>query len=260
MATTLHRFAVQVPNPTDAKTVALLRLERSKSTTLLKNYGKEMPTRALKVGRAGIALDCCAEGGETEIKVALDARSSAEVHVVIEAETGGAAGMAVFNLVDQRDGVDVGGVTLVCFDPPPADLPGSVVAPANPCPLVLAKPAYAVLPEADPAKPATAVDLASAREIDLVVPVTPSGKSITTDTRIYLEHLGASGAGFAPGTWNAGTLRPGDVFLATWRVTLDAPGLPTLRASVVASSAKTDPVRLDVVLADDPKRRLRVVR
>ena len=256
MTTKIHRFAVNVPNPTPKKVGVLLRLERATGIDL-NAYGAAS-SRALKVSHAGIARGPCADRGEERIKLTLDPRTSVDVYVVIESETGGKPGAATYNLVDNRGGVDVGGVMVACIDPPLVDAPGQPVKPRRPSPVVLANALYAVLPGEDPAKPASAADLAGLSEFDLVAPVTPASKQALTDVRIYLEHLGASDAGFAPGTWNAGTMQPGDVFYATWRLTLSSLNSGAFRASVVAAAAKFDPVRLDGVLKVMGKRGNRV--
>lgn len=256
MTTKIHRFAVNVPNPAAKKVGVVLRLERVTGFDL-KAYGARS-SRALKVAHAGIARGPCADRGEERIKLTIDARASVDVYVVIEAATGGKPGAAIYNLVDSRGGVDMGGVMVACIDPPLVDAPGQQVNPRKPSPVALANALYAVLPGEDPAKPASAADLAGLSEFDLVAPVTPASKQALTDVQIYLEHLGASDASFAPGTWNAGTMQSGDVFYATWRLMLPSLHSATLRASVVAAAAKFDPVRLDGVLKVMGKRGDRV--
>lgn len=244
---TVHRFTVNVPNAGTKKASVVLRLEVARGTGALKNFGAAASVRQLKVVHAGITRDSCAKRGVEEIKLMLDPRSSTDVHVLVETAPTGKPSAVVFNLIDNRGGKDVGGAMLACVEPSLLEQPGAVILPRRPCPVTMAQGPYAVLAGGDPSHRAAAASLAGVSELELVAPITNRTAKPLHDVQVYVEHIGASDTAFTPGTWSVGTLNPDDVFYATWRMHI-APGTEVLRASIVAVSQKTDPVRLQGVI------------
>lgn len=152
------------------------------------------------------------------------------------------------HLVDQRPDGQRGGVLLVASNEPFRAPAGKTIDVENPCPIALAEAPYGVEPGGDAGtKPASAV-MVGGREFDFVVPIiNPTSKPLA-DVRVYLEHVGICDARFRPATWNVGTLRPKDVFYATWRVRGARDQRGVFQASVVVVSRRANPVRLSAPL------------
>lgn len=240
---TMYRFEVNVPNPDSKPSDVALRLEVADPKLFAAIQGGERRKR-LQIEHTGIDLDPCARGGAEKLKLRLEPHSAATVYVTVE--TGGPVpGVAGVNLIDRRGSRDVGGVLVVCADPPLQEAAGGPVAARNPCPAVLARPMYAVALGEDPKRaPHLALVAGNVTAFDLVAPIKNPTKSKLADAAVYIEHTGSSGAAFAPGMWNIGELATGDVFYATWRVELSAGSITPIEPVVVASSARADPVRL----------------
>lgn len=239
----MHRFAVNVPNAGGRAETVQLRLEPVKRMQALWLHPEGVKT-PLEVTNSGITLDPCAERGKRELTLNLEPFTSVDVHVVVTTAAPGRPGIAAFHLIDRRGGKDAGGVLLVCADPPFVEPAGQVVAPANPCPAVFAADVFIVRPGEDPSKPSPAVALVAGSSMEIVAPITNPTAGPLSEARVYLEHLGGSNAEFTPGTWNMGTLKPKDVFYATWRVRTSAWQAGTFVVSIVVGSRGTDPVRL----------------
>jgi hypothetical protein len=244
---TVHRFTVNLPNPDSQRASVELRLEpvRPKELSWLRHEGLKTP---LKVASIIMTTDPCAERGEPKLALDLDPFRSVDVHVVVTTAPTGQPGVTAFHLIDRRGGKDAGGVLLVCADPPFAEPKGQVVSTPNPCPIVLAKDLYAIQPGDDPAR-SVPQPIVAGRSIELVAHITNPTRGALKETRAYLEHLGGSGAEFAPGTWNAGTLLPGGAFFVTWLVRARPGVVGAFKASVVVESLKKDPVRLSGMIA-----------
>ena len=130
----------------------------------------------------------------------------------------------------------------VCVDGPTTASPGRFLATKKPCPVTLAKNPYGVPLDGHPLK-AIIKTLPLAQTFTLVVPITNPRATTVQEVTVYLEHLGRTGATFAPGTWNVGALDSGQIFYATWTVTSGStPG--NFEASVVVESRNADPTRL----------------
>ena len=256
MTTKIHRFAVNVPNPAAKRVGVVLRLERATGIDL-KPYGA-VSSRALKVAHAGIARGPCADKGEERIKLTVAARSSVDVYVVIEAETGAKPGAAIYNLVDNRGGLDIGGVMVACVDPPLVDAPGQLVKSRKPSPLALAHALYAVRPGEDPAKPASAAVLAGLTEFDLVAPITPASKQVLTDVKIYLEHLGRERRRLRSRYVERGHDAARRRVLCDVATDIVVAGVGAVAGERGGGAARFDPVRLDAVLRIMSKRGDRV--
>ena len=239
---TVHRFAVNVPNP-DAQSASVeLRLEpvRRGELSWLHHEGVETP---LKVTSTGITRDPCAERGQPKLTLSLDPFTSVDVHVVVITAPSGRPGVAAYHLIDRRGGKDAGGVLLVCADPLFTEPGGQVVSTPKPCPIVLARDLYAIQPGDDPAK-SPAKPILAGNSMEFVAQITNPTAGALKETRVYLEHLGGSNAEFAPGTWNVGTLAPGAVFYTTWSIRTSPWQVGAFNASVVVVSEAMDPVRL----------------
>jgi hypothetical protein len=252
---TSHSFTVNVPNPTAKAVSVQLRLEPGKSSDLPR-FPREQRRGALNVLDARLALDPCAKAGKPSLKLKLAPYESVDVYAVVDTGPAKKPGATGFHLIDSRNGKDVGGVFLVCVDPPLVDTVGQVVTTKNPCPAVLASAVYPVAPDDDPSKIPTTPVIQPGDTADLVAPITNRTRKALSGVQIYLEHLGASNATFVPGLWNAGELQRGDVFYATWRVQTSTWQSGTFRASIVVTADDFDPVRLDgdLVLASRKPR------
>jgi len=240
-----HRFTITVPNPTDASAVVNLSLEPDSVAGLKPPL--DVPRAAIKVTKAFLSLEPCAQEGPSKLKLTLKARTSVDVHVT--AITSDPAdrrigGTSAIQVVDRRGGKVVGGAMFVCVDGPAAMSPGKFLATKKPCPVTMAKNPYGVPLDGHPLK-AIIKTLPLAQTFTLVVPITNPRATTLRDVTAYLEHLGRTGATFVPGRWNVGALEPGQVFYATWTVTSGSrPG--NFEASVVVESRNADPTRLMV--------------
>lgn len=255
---TVHRFAINIPNPTPGPVRPRLRLERVKRGEL-KGLGLELPRAELKVSRAIIARDPCQEEGKEALTLRLKPYESVDVYVVID--TGPPpprGGVAAFNLIDQRARGWTGGVMVACVDPRLVEPPGQLITVKRPCPAVLAD-LYGVLPDQDPSSPPAPGRLPAAAEVDLVAAITNPQARALQEVQIYLEHLGSSGTHFVPATWSAGTLNSGDVFYASWRMRPPPAPAAVVPATIVVDSAGANPVRVTgtVAVAEERKRRRR---
>lgn len=241
---TYHRFTVNVPNPIRQSASVQLRLEPAKQQDFYW-LPRDCRKADLEVIDAGLALDPCAEEGKPGLKLKLEPFTSTDIHVVVKTAPSNKPGVAGFHLVDRRKGKDVGGVFLVCLDPPFVEPVGQTVSTPNPCPATLARDLYVIRSGDDPSKPSKAKPVRLGDSLELVAQITNlTGKSLK-DTQVYLEHLGASDVEFTPGTWNIGTLGKGDVFYATWLIRTTAWQTGSYETSIVVVSQGQDPVRLN---------------
>jgi hypothetical protein len=242
-----HRFSINVPNPTDRAEVASLTLEPVAGA--LPSLGLGLPESALKVERAGISIDPCGAGGRRTLQVKLNPFSSATVTAVVITKPDRKGGTAAFQLVDRRGPRVAGGVTLACVSPPPRDAIANIIAAANPCPVILARPPYAIAPGADPSQRPPRPAITSGVACDLVAALTNKTRAALPNVQAYLEHLGGSDAAFTPTIWNIGTLAPKQVFYATWALRPMGSKTGAFTASMVVSSDGTDPTRLRVPIS-----------
>lgn len=248
-----HSFTVNVPNPT-AKTVSVqLRLEPSKASDL-SGFRREQRRGALNVLGARLGLHPCAESGKQNLNLKLAPYESVDVYAIVDTGPAKKPGVAGFQLIDSRNGKDVGGVFLICVDPPVVENTGHVIATKNPCPVVLATAMFAVAQDGDPIKAQAMHSIQPGDAADLVAPIANRTRKSLSGVQVYLEHLGASNATFVPGLWNAGVLHRGDVFYATWRVRTSTWQSGSFRASIVVAADGFDPVRLDGDLVIAPRR------
>lgn len=238
---TLHRFEVNIPNPGPQAAEVKLRLEPAAADALAGLCPEKR--KPLRIAGATIGRDPC-EKGEAELRLTVAPFASIDVFIAVDTGDSPKPGIAGLHLIDRRGGKDVGGVMLVCADPPLQDLPGTIVPAPRPCPIVLAGTPQAIAAGADPAS-ASHLSPALARRdgFDLVAALVNPTEAPLREATAYLEHCGPGGAGFAAGVWNIGTLAPGDIFHASWRV---GPGQDSaaVQPVIVVSSARSDPVRL----------------
>ena len=247
----IHRFTVNIPNPTARKAVARLRLVPVKVTDL-KRLALDLPGK-LDIVSAGITEDPCATGDRTELRLGLAPQESVDVHVVIDTGVGG-EGAVAFNLVDERPH-RTGGVMLLCVEPALTESAGQLVPTARPCPVVLGGDAYAVARGADPSKPPSDGRIPLEADLELVAPITNPRSRRLEEVEVYLEHLGLSDAEFTPGTWSVGSLAAGDLFFATWPLRTSGQMTGTFDACVVVASRGKDPVRLHALIEISAKVR-----
>lgn len=239
-----HRFSINVPNPTAKAASVLLTLEAAKNTDL-KNLCLNMHPETLEVENFFITTDQCAKEGKQELQTKLDPYASLEVFVVIQTSAVTKPGNVFYNLIDKRGGTVVGGVLLACQEPVIPDGPGTVIGTKNPCPAILAADIYLAEADGDPRKPIPKNKIPFGVSVDIVAAITNPTPKPLSDVVVYLEHLGISGLEFEPGVWNVGTLEPKDVFYATWATKLNPLQNPKFSASVVVTSQRKDPVRLN---------------
>lgn len=237
-----HVFEVNVPNPTARPVRCELRLKRA----TLKDLAGVMPgcKETLDIVAAGLSADPCAKEGKGRMTLTLDAHESRDVTVIIETNASPGPALAGVHLVDRRDGRDVGGVLLVVTDPAVMVGSGLLVPARRPCPAVLSRDVHAIPQGDDPGDPKAAVPIRVGQPLELVAAVTNPTNTDLEEVTVYLEHLGASGVDFGPGTWNVGRLAAGATFFATWQI-MAGPG-PARRhpASIVVASKGTEPTRL----------------
>jgi hypothetical protein len=245
---TIHRFTVNIPNPTSHDASVQLRLERAHPADL-KSLCLDVPENELKVEGAGIALDPCAVEGEPVLNLDLKPHCSIDVHAIINTFPASREGIAAFHLIDQRDGKLAGGVLLACIDPPPPQPPSQVVATPNPCPATLARNLHWIVPGDDPSKSPHEMPMPPGKNLEIIAQIINPSKKPLKNTRVYIEHLGGSDAELTPGTWNVGTMQPGQIFFATWKIRTNVWQSGTYMASIVVMSQETDPVRLNAKIA-----------
>jgi hypothetical protein len=140
------------------------------------------------------------------LKLKLQPFSTVEVYVVVNTAPSRKSGIAAFHLVDRRKRKVVGGVFLVCTNPPFTEPGGQVVSTPNPCPAVLAADLYSIVPGSDPSKASGTAFMQVGSTMELVGQITNPIATPLKYAQVYLEHLGVSNAEFTPGTWNMGTL------------------------------------------------------
>jgi hypothetical protein len=247
----MHRFKVNVPNPTDRAAVVQLRLEPGKLTGLAE-FPRGDKRGPLKVVAAGLALDPCAESGRAELKLRIGARDSVDVYAIVTTAASSRPAATGFHVIDRRGGKDVGGVFVVCAEPTLADTVASVVPARRPCPAELVD-LFAVAPGAEPL-PTNAVAVAPGDAVDLVALVR-AGQALK-DMQIYLEHLGAGNAEFTAATWNLGHIPKGTVVPARWALQTSGWQTGVFRASLVAMAGGFDPTRLGGDYAIGPRKRV----
>lgn len=252
---TMHRFKVNVPNPSDKAALVQLRLEPGKLTGLAE-FPRGEKRGPLKVVEAGLALDPCAESGRAELKLKIAARGSIDVYAIVATAASSRPAATGFHVIDHRGGKDVGGVFVVCAEPPLADTVAVVVPTRRPCPAALVD-LFAVAPGDEPL-PANAIAVKPGNAVDLVALVR-AGQALK-DTQIYLEHLGACNASFTAATWNLGDLPKGTVVPVRWSLQTSGWQTGVFRASLVAVAAGFDPTRLDGDFAIGPRKRIEVRR
>jgi hypothetical protein len=234
---------IVIPNHTDADTDAVLVLEPVDPTAI---PGLELEPGELEVLAAGITADLCADVDqefERALRVTVPAHSEIAVRVVVRTDdrTTGTVGFA---LTDERDGIVVGGVTIVCSNPLYTDTAPSV-PPRNPCPLDLVTPLHIVYPDTDPSTPLETPGIILKGGIfDLVAWVRNTTNVPIDNTTLYVEHLGVSGIEIEPRIWHIGTVEPADEFRATWRINSYTSRPAPYEFSLVAESANFDPVRI----------------
>jgi hypothetical protein len=244
-----YRFTVNVPNSTRAAAKVQLRLRRSKPEEL-----EWLPRRRgiedqLTVINAGIALDACASKGKSSMRLTLPPLSSADVHVVINTAATPRRGVAAFHVLDTRAKQALGGVMVVCAEPPLVDGPVTVVSPPNPCPIILAADLYTIRAGSNPSKSSSRRAVIPGGQFELVAAVRNPTRSPLSGCAVYLEHLGASNTIYLPGTWNIGDLSTKDIFYATWAMQPSKLQTQSFGATVVAMSDRTDAVRLHGIIA-----------
>ena len=235
---TTHRFQVVVPNPTPARVVAHLRLEGAGAT---RGVPLDLPEGDLEVERAVICLDPCDDGGEKAIDLDLEAGGSRQVYVVIDAT--GDKGVARFNLVDEREGAEPGGVMLAVvqgLEP----YPGTVVEARNPCPLIIAEAPWWLPAGSEVSDPRPGGPIPVGEWVELIVLVANTTLETLEDATVYLEHLGRSQARFQSTLWNLGSFEPGATFPAVWRIRGERWMTGSAVASVVVESRGTEAIRL----------------
>jgi hypothetical protein len=216
--------------------------------------GHDFPKADLEVIGTGLTLALCAEEGKPSLEVNLQPFTSVDVHVVVNTASPKKPGVAGFHLVDRRKGKDVGGVLLVCMDPPFVEPVSQMVSTPNPCPVTLAMDLYAILPGDDPSNPSNAKPIRLGSTLELVAQITNPTGELLKDTQVYLEHLGASNMEFAPGTWNVGVLGKGDVFYATWLIRATTWLIGSFETGIVVVSEDMDPVRLKGKVSISPRK------
>lgn len=247
---TMHRFKVNVPNPTDRDVVVQLRLEPGELSGLaeLPRADKRGP---LKVVAAGLARDPCADSGRPELKLKVGARDSVDVYAIVATAAAPRPGATGLHVVDRRGGKDVGGVFVVCAEPPLADVAGVVVPARRPCPASLVD-LFAV-PAGDEPVPANGVAVRPGDGVDLVALVRAA--QALKGLQIYLEHLGVGNSEFNAATWNFGTVAKGQVVPARWGMQSSGWQTGVFRASVVVMADGFDPTRLDGEYLIGPRKR-----
>lgn len=245
---TIHRFTVNVPNPTAKSASVQLRLEPAKRQDF-DWLPREFPKADLEVIDTHLVLDPCAKEGKPSLKFTLEPLTSLDIHVVVNTAPPRKSGVAGFHLVDRRNGKDVGGVFLVCMDPPFVEPVSQTISTPNPCPATLAKDLYAIQSGDDPSKPSSAKPIRPGDNLELVAQITNPTSKPLKETQVYLEHLGTSNVDFTPGTWNIGVLGKGVVFYATWPIRTTAWQTGSFETSIVVVSAGLDPVRLNGKIA-----------
>jgi hypothetical protein len=240
----IHRFAINVPNPSAQGVAAELRLEPVKKG--LPGVTPPLPDGQLRVENAGLSLDPCGDAGKDVLGLKLAPFSSAAVTAAVTIASG--KGVAAYHVVDRRDGKIAGGVTIVCTEPALQDAPGQVIAAPHPCPVTLAGTSYEVMPDADPSKRSTQTGVQPGADCDFVAPlINATGKPIE-GVVAYLEHLGGADASFVPMTWNIGAMKPKDLFFATWRIHPAGGKTGSFRATLVLRSSGSDPTRISAPL------------
>ena len=241
----VHRFTINVPNPNARAETVELRLEPMKKKPDAK--GLHLPKGALRIDRAGLTLDPCGADLTPTLRVKLKPFTSIDVTAVVEAAARGKGWMA-FHVTDLRERRVIGGVTIVCVEPPRADVAGVGIPARHPCAVVISGQPYAVAPESDPSKRPTRGGAMPGAAFDLVVPLMNPTEGPLSHVQAYLEHLGGSDATFRTATWNIGTMAPKSVFYATWRVDPQGSKTGTFNASVVVSSKGSDPTRVKAAI------------
>jgi len=134
-------------------------------------------------------------------------------------------------------------VLLACIERAFPDTPGIVVPARKACPVVLAD-LYGSRHAEDPTKLRTHT-LALENEFTLVGAITNPTSRPLAGVTTYLEHLGLSGATFIPQTWNVGTLRPQDIFYATWAIMTAGAQPGAFESAVVVQSKGSVAKRLN---------------
>jgi hypothetical protein len=253
---TTHRFAINVPNPRDHAETVELTLEPVPGG--LEETALPLHDGSLHVERAGISLDPCDSEGARTLELKLNPFASAIVTVMVVTAPNAKGGTTAFNLVDRRGKRVVGGVTLACVDRPLSDGQPRTISSTNPCPIVLAASPYPVGVNANPSIKPPLASITLGTPCDLVAPLTNPTKTALEDVQAYLEHLGTSDAQFTPTTWNIGTLAPGDVFYATWRLQPNGGNTGTFQSSIVVASKGKDAIRLRAPISVTPRGKPRV--
>ncbi|MCA0458545.1 MAG: hypothetical protein LCI00_31575 [Chloroflexi bacterium] len=239
-----YRFTVNVPNLDETPTSVQLRLEEAEKSDL-ELIQLDLETYGLEVVNTGISLDPFANESDSRLEINLEPRTSVDVYVFINIISTGQTKWTAFNLIDEREGIIVGGVLLVVTDPPITEVNGQIVPARDPCLATLAQDIYWVNPGDDPSKPDNNSGIPPEKTVELIAAITnPTTKPLSGVT-VYLEHLGKSNAEYEPGTWNIGTLEADQVFYASWLIHTTAWQSGTFEASIIATSDDTNPIRLN---------------
>jgi hypothetical protein len=237
---TIARFEVNIPNPTTSVVEVELVIEAGGSDELA-NLGFPKVDQRLEVAWSGISLDPCDDRGTERLSLKLEPRSSVTAFVV--AETIGGPGAAVLHMVDRRDGQVAGGVMLVCATGIDIDPAGALIEPETACPAVLGNKPYPLVGD-DPRTRPSSASLKVGVRTTIVVPILNPTSEPLPDAWAYLEHLGLGDGSFDAGTWQIGTLGPGETFYATWEVEAASAQPADLEPCVVVGAVEFDPVRL----------------
>ena len=247
---TTHRFAINIPNPSGHDEIVELALQPVAGG--LQATHIPLPPGTLHVERAGISLDPCGTDGHSTLELKLKPLTSATVTVTVVTAPSAKGGTAALELVDRRGKRVAGGVTLACIDPPLKAGQPRKIPTDNPSPVALASKPYPVAPNANPSIRPANPTLMLGTTCDFVAPLTNPGRTPLDEVRAYLEHLGTSGAAFTAMTWNIGTLAPGAIFYASWRVRPIGWQTGAFAASIVVQSKGRDAVRLSAPFAVNP--------
>lgn len=243
MKTKIHKFAINVPNPSEKLAEVMLSLKPASSKDISTAVVPELVKNKLHILKAGISLDGCGNVSKKSLKLTLKPFSSIHVYVNVESSLSKKQEVAGLHLVDTRKGKITGGVLLICTSKPLIESPVTVITSPNACSAVLAKGLYGIEVGKAVTKPQFRV-VPSGKEIEMVAQITNPTANPLQNTRVYLEHLGGANAEFDPGIWNIGTLNKGEIFYATWKIRSKTWLRGYFEPSIVVSSQGSEPTRI----------------